>query len=284
MVDSRCSKCDWGKSTDKKTYFDKYYSTYLKDKSRHSEIQSKQIYQSYIFPPAVTVVFDDTVILQASDLFGVNIHAIKLLGSIEKQDYSTITNGSFTESQSTDTRLYVIKGHIYNLFAEYNMLKHLSNYAKPNFEIANFVLSIKDINDIKLAMPPVTDIMGDYNQMSDSVCSNETRQNAIKYHIQRFCELLLKIANVQSVNSTGKLFAEYFIKKTLRYEELMSKPGYFNWAQIYGDKTNNDPSDVGTSYDDQNNPSAIPDESATNTYDMEDVEGDDDDRELVKIE
>jgi hypothetical protein len=51
-----------------------------------------------------------------------------------------------------------------------------------------------------------------------------------------FCEMCLKILT-EGAADTSTLrggFVAHIVKKVLRLDELVSKPGYFNWSLLYG--------------------------------------------------
>ena len=63
-------------------------------------------------------------------------------------------------------------------------------------------------------------------------------REVVSFCIETFCEMCLKIWN-DTDKETEKLrhdFVSYLVKKILRAEELLSKPGHFSQALLYGDK------------------------------------------------
>lgn len=183
------------------------------------------------------------IVLDLANKLKINHRLISALGAVERQEYHDIESGIYTPNEPEardDFRIYLLDTHIKNLITEYNRLRYFYRLAHPNSELS-LLIDASGISKHKLASLPAAlpDICGDYNLRYDYVVRTKKPREAVAYCIQTFCEMCLHIWGDEKVDETGKLrhdFVQWIVKKILRAEELMSKPGHFNWSLLFGEK------------------------------------------------
>lgn len=186
--------------------------------------------------------FNFNSVLDLSHKLKISQWELVSLGAKEKIEYSEILAGKYVPPEATqrhDTRIYVISGHIKNLITEYNMLKWFHQLGKPPMDLVKLV-DASGINKHKMGElhKKLPNIYNEFNARLDYFKRHKKPREIVSFCIQTFCEMCLLVWN-DTDKETERLrrdFVEYIVKKILRMEEMLTKPGYFNWALIYGEK------------------------------------------------
>ncbi len=182
------------------------------------------------------------IILNLSNRLKVNHRLLSALGATEKQEYSDISSGAYIPSEVEDknsTRALAIDSHITNLITEYNQLRFFNKLIRPPMDLSA-IIDASGINKHKIAelsgLLPA--IFNNYTARFAYFRQHKKAREIVAFCIQSFCEMCLKLLD-DTNKETERLrrnFVEHIVKKTLRNEELLTKPGYFNWSLLYGDK------------------------------------------------
>lgn len=280
-------------------YYDEYKQKYFDEKASlvisalqniiphdaHTSSYTPKSYAEYdSWVPNINILTD------LANRIGVNYHLLTALGAYEQQDIAQIRNGSYIPREEDDkygTRTYIIDSFIKNLLTEYNQLRLFAKIIKPDPNLAAIIdksgISRHRLSDIKLP-----DIYDDYNEILTYVRGILKPRDIVAFCIQRFCEMCLKILDDNNAE-TAKLrkdFVTYFVNKTLRFEELITKPGYFNWSILYGEKEIKEK--VADSNYDRNlgdDHAAVDDDTETPmSLDAFDIEEDPDDEDAAEVD
>lgn len=186
--------------------------------------------------------FNFNMILDLANKLKVNHRLLSALGAVEKQEYSEVQSGAYIPPEAehrNDTRIYVVNTHVKNLITEYNQLRFFHKLVKPPIDLS-IIIDNSGVNKHRIAElgSKLPDIFNNYNNRFTYVHRFKKPREIVSFCIETFCEMCLRIYT-DGEKETEKLrhdFVDYFVKKTLRSEELLSKPGHFNWSLLYGDK------------------------------------------------
>jgi len=314
--DNKCTQCAMHNTyqqiqdADAVAYYRVHVNTYLAERDKFQALD-------IMLKPATTIVtatipsvanenleklnkwsFDFNTVLDLANKLKINHRLISAIGAVEKQDYADVQSGVFLPSEADskyDTRVYTIDTHIKNLITEWNQLRNFHRLVKPTASLSQLVddsgISKHNIVDLAKYLP---DIYDDYNRRFNYIRDHKKPRDIVAFCIQTFCEMCLQIWN-HSAPTTEKLrhgFVNYFIRKTLRGEELMSKHGYFNWALLYGDKepktsdsnTSRDIDEVEREDEDNSDDDGISSTAAPfSTADLDVEDSDDEDANQIKV-
>ncbi|SIP85884.1 Hypothetical protein PACV_169 [Pacmanvirus A23] len=252
----KCSKCGIDsayilKPDDKQSmnYYREYRDIYKKERDEFAVLVETE--KVVALPPKDVSNFGTeyakwtpnfNIILDLANKLKINHRFLSALGSVEKQEYTEVANGHYIppEPESTvDTRIYLVDTYIKNLITEYNQLKFFNRLVKPPIELSQMIdnsgINKHKIADLATMLP---DIYAEYNDRFAYFQRYKRPREVVMFCVQTFCEMLLRIHATGDAN-TMRLrhdFVAYFVKKTLRYEELTTKAGQFNWSLLYGDK------------------------------------------------
>lgn len=266
MEGLQCTKCGLagtGDSVAASAFYRKYKDNYVRDRLELSIVDVKQSV-SFVAAPATeyaqlyaTWTFNFNIVLDLAHKTKVNQRVITAMGAVEKQDYADIQSGEYIPSETDErwaTRVFVINSHIKNFITEYNQIRFFYRLNKPSMDLSALVdssgISKHAISELEKQLP---DVYKDYNARFEWFSRNKKPREIVDFGIQSFCEMCLEIYSDQNPK-TEKLrhdFTNYIVKKILRSEELLTKPGQFNWALLYGEKETKAASD---SYDMNLNP------------------------------
>lgn len=252
-----CSKCGIintyilnPTSKNSMTYYREFHGVYLRERDEFAAIGD--VFTNTAPKPVSDVSkyasdytnwsFNFNVVLELANKVKVNHRLLSALGAVERQEYAEIQSGAYIPpetEQRTDTRIYLIDSHVKNLITEYNQVRFFHKLVKPSIDLSQLIDN-SGINKHRIAElgKKLPDIFDDYNLRFAHVQRHKKPREIVSFVLQTFCEMCLKIWN-DGEKETEKLrhdFVEYFVKKVLRAEELLSKPGYFNWSLLYGDK------------------------------------------------
>lgn len=248
-----CKKCKISmdyitKSTSKEAlgYYREYRSVYEQEKAEFSVIEqatAKPKQQSKpSYPEYDNWTFNFNLVLDLANKLKINHRLIAALGAVEKQEYNDVQSGTYIPKEAeerNDTRIYVINSHIKNLLTEYNQIRFFHRLVKPPMDLSTIIdnsgINKHQISELSQKLP---DIYNDYNSKFEYIRTHKKPREIVNFTIQSLCEMCLQLWNDADKN-TARLrhdFVEYFVKKIIRAEELLSKPGHFNWSLLYGEK------------------------------------------------
>ena len=248
-----CTKCGITVGSDANTkgsmgIFRQYKSVYIKDRDtvttpviiRETRTNAKSDANNYeeeykSFAPNFSVV------TELADKLKVNQKLLLALGATEKIEYNDIISGKYIPPEVEEInapRVYTLDAYIRTLYIEWNQLRIFYRYQKPNNELNKLIdasgVSRQDLQNIMATLP---DIYDDYTRRLEYVKRHLKPRDIIGFCLQVFCEKVLSILSADGPGAKlAALFAEYIVKKILRNDELVSKPGYFSWSVIFGDK------------------------------------------------
>jgi hypothetical protein len=235
-------------------YYREFRDVYLRERQEFS-IQSSEVVER---PPVkeqgaassatdmaaeyATWAANFNIILTLAGHLKINHRLLSALGSVEKQEYADVQSGAFIPPEIEDknsTRAITIDAHIKNLLTEYNQLRNFHKLTRPSPYLAAIV-EASGINKHKIAelSKVLPSVFNDHTARLDYFRKHKKAREIVAFCIQSFCEMCLRLWD-DPHKETEKLrhaFVEYIVRKTLRGEELISKPGHFNWSLLYGDK------------------------------------------------
>lgn len=246
-----------------------------------------------------------SAVVALSEKLKINQRLFLAMGATERIEYTEIENGKYippeTEERSA-TRVYTLNAYIRSLYIEWSQLRTFYRLLKPNSELANLIessgINRADIHEVMASLPDVYD---DFSLRFEHVQWKLKPRDVVSFCIQTFCEKCLTILdqsnhsgnkNAKSIAKISTMFVEYIVAKILRNDELMSKPGYFSWSIIFGDKDSKE--DV-VDNDGEGGPDAAPPADDTGeevafsmeAFDVEDDTGDmpdDDPGNQIRVE
>lgn len=283
-----CSKCGLAPGTTPAEYFAKYASTYAD--ARHDDVgvvapTAKPMPDTSKFnADYADWTYDFSIVLDLASKISVNHRLLSALGAYVGVQYADILSGAYIPGESDDrqsTRAAVVNSHVHTLLAEYNRLRYYSNMLKPPYDLAAVVDASNYprhlLAGLESALPDVYD---DYNERYLHVSIAKRPREIVEFCIQAFCQRCLRIWSDgdDAASRLRRDFVTYVTKKILRGEELMTKPGHFNWSLLHGDAKEK-AYDSNTARDEPEEQQAAEDtEDDPMTTDAFDVEpGDDDD-------
>jgi hypothetical protein len=290
-VNNVCNKCKMPRdSKAQQLYYREHKDTYIQDKRESIvsviQTQSQKTNTTIVDTSELDKwIFNFNIILDLANKIQVNQKILIALGAVEGKEYSEVESGAYIPIEAdarNDTRIYVLNGCIKTLITEYNQLKYFHKLARPLSDITDIINS-SGINKYQLTElhKKLPDIYNDYNPKFAYIQRTRKPHDIEQFCLQSFCEMAIKIW-IDTNKETEKLrqgFVQYIVKKILRGDEMLTKPGHFSWALIYGDKDGNDSNYVdGDEYDEQEEGALDDDEEtpAPFSQDAFDVEQDGD--------
>jgi Pyruvate/2-oxoacid:ferredoxin oxidoreductase delta subunit len=173
----------------------------------------------------------------------INQKLLVCLGATEKQPYMDIESGSFIPPETehkTDTRIYRIISYINELMTGYNTLRFYGQIDKPTLtqSLIGEIIAASNMRD-KLGelAKSLPDIYDEVQQRITYFSTTHKPREIVDFCVQYFTELCLRILDTGGAD-TEKIrseFVKFIVKRILRADEMITKPGYFNWSMIYGD-------------------------------------------------
>ena len=256
FAESKCKKCgiSLGMYGDPHAaasvaVYEKYAETYDREFAEFSQLESRDE-----TPPVCPTTdakylaeykewtFDFDICLDLAGKTRINHRLLMSLGAIERQEYADVLSGAYIPPEAEhvyDTRIYVLDSHIKNLMTDYNILRYFGRAIKPPADIASLIegsnIDRHKIDELAVVLP---EVFNDYNARLMAVKMNMRARDIVSFCVQSLCEMCLRIWDDTNAD-TEKLrhdFVDHAIKKIFRGEELLTKPGYFNWSLLYGDK------------------------------------------------
>jgi hypothetical protein len=253
---NNCTKCNIVNNmilnpanADSLSYYNKYKKSYEREREEFAEKIEREV---IVKPPRAVKTYEGdyakwtfnlNILLDLANKLKINHRLLSGLGAIERQDYADVLNGTFIPAEpedKNDTRIYKLDTHIKNLATEYNMLKYFHRLIKPPVDLSTLIdnsgINKYKISDLAKKLP---DIYGDFNARFNWFRQNKNPPEIVSFCIQSFCEMLLKIYN-DADTETATLrrdFVHYFVKKVIRGEEMVTKPGHINWSLMSEDKS-----------------------------------------------
>jgi hypothetical protein len=227
------------------------------------------------------------IILELATKLKINHRLLSAMGSVEKQTYEDIQSGAYIPAEVDDrnaTRIFVIGTHIKNLLTEYNQVRFFHRLIKPPQDLLALIDS-SGVPKHKIAelAKKLPDVYDGYNEKFTYIQRVKKPREIVEFCIQSFCQICHKIYDNPD-KETEKLrheFCNYIVRKILRSEELLTKPGHFNWSLLYGDKQSETTFEAREDDDDEARDSDAEDDDVGDTdapladnFDMEDADED----------
>lgn len=301
-----CTKCGISVGTGANTsgainIFRQHKSAYNRDKN---EIDTLVISPPVISQPAPNKYTEYenfapnfSVVATVADKLGVNQKLLLALGATEKIEYADILSGKYIPpevEERNSPRIYTLDSYIRTLYIEWNQMRVFYRYQRQNSDIARLIessnISRQDLSSVMQTLPDIDD---NYLQRFEYIKWNLKPRDIVSFCIQVFCEKVLKILAVEGPGAKiARLYAEYIVKKILRNDELVSKPGYFSWSVVFGDKESkqdvgeadaSEPAEIETDRNDDGNEFAM----SLEAFDVEedpDADPDDDPANQVRVD
>jgi hypothetical protein len=135
------------------------------------------------------------------------------------------------------------------LITEYNKLRFVFRLSNPPEYIIK-LLNHHQLTRGQIETAHLPTIANELNIKIESIRLEYKAIDIVKYCIQEFCSLCLNLLKYkhQATDRTQQAldthitkmvheFTIYNITTILKSDELLTKPGWFNWTIIYGDKT-----------------------------------------------
>lgn len=223
-------------------YFNKYQQKFIQEKKEMAITAAvNQEISKPADPKPTSWTPNFNIVLDLADKLGINYRILQAMGSTEKQNYEDIVTGVYIPPETDDrynTRIYVIDGHIKSLLTSYNQLRYFYRTVKPTIAMTSLI-SESGFERHKLQdLANLPSIIGDYNNNFQYVQRTLKPREVVTFCIQSFCELCLDVWNQDSSETVTlrHMFIKQFVARLVRSEELVSKPGYFNWALLYGNR------------------------------------------------
>jgi hypothetical protein len=283
-----CDKCGYQNKQDK-AYFDKYFSTYEKRNEDIVIVPEPKSIQLHAEQAPVEYPFSDNMdaVIELADKLNINRKHLECLGSTEGIQFTLIKSGQYIPPQpefTIDTQIYNVFSRVMYLQYEYNILRNFTQAPKGN-PLASFITAEKidkwKLQEISSILP---DIYDNFNEKFEAFKLTRKPRELHTWLICEFSRKLMTIFNAKDakIHAICKAFFFYICKKILRYDEMLTKRGWFNMSLLYGDggeqliKTTTDViEDSTTTAQDDDNPFDVSD------FGMED--GDLEDGEEVEI-
>ena len=245
MKNGVCVKCELGK--DNKAYYKKYNAKYSAEMAAQSVTSRPEPALARVISLAHIEEYRDwvynfNVVLELANSLSVNHQLILVLGAIERQPYAEVKSGKFIPREVEDryaTRILLADSYVKNLMMEYNQLRYFHRLVKPPYELANIVagsgLPKHRLSELVTLLPEIYD---DYTARFTAVQMTKKPKDTLLFCIQTLCEkcLLIFSGGSEPIDKLRKSFVVYFMGKILKADELLTKPGYFNWSLLYGDR------------------------------------------------
>lgn len=282
-------------SRDSVAYYKRWRETYERERDEFAikwtapaaPVQSKPVTQddSALTAEYANYAYNFNVVLDLASRLKINHRLLSSLGAIERQNYDDVVNGTYIPPEPTrryDTRVFVLRSHAKNLITEYNMLMNFARLVKPPPDLLAVMnasgISKQNWGKLGDQLPPV---YNDYDARFAYIQRTKKPREIVEWCIQALCEMCIRIYSDGS-KETEKLrheFVSHYIRKITRGDELLTKPGQFNWALIYGEKEQRDKTDINA---DREEPEAADEKAPLNQtgfdidVDPDAEEGDDD--------
>lgn len=306
--ETACTKCGMiiGASSGQQggiNVFRQYKAVYLRDRN---ELNSSAIpATARVYKPADTSKYESeystfaanfSVVTTLADKLNVNQKLLLALGATEKIEYNDILSGKYIPREVEERnapRIVTLDAYIRTLYTEWSQLRVFYRFQKPNSEITKLIDSANiPRHELANVIGTLPDIYDDYSSRFEYVKWKLKPRDIVAFCIQTFCEKALAIWSIDGPGAAlAKLFTAYIVGKILRNDELVSKPGYFSWSAVFGDKeskrdlaeTDAEPStEVQVDTTDDMNETAM----SLEAYDVEedpDAEPDDDPANQVRV-
>jgi hypothetical protein len=251
--ENTCTKCGMviGASSGQQggiNVFRQYKAVYLRDRN---ELNSSAIPTTApVYKPAEVSKYESeystfaanfSVVTTLADKLNINQKLLLALGATEKIEYNDILSGKYIPREVEERnapRIITLDAYIRTLYTEWSQLRVFYRFQKPNSEITKLIDSANiPRHELANVIGTLPDIYDDYSSRFEYARQKLKPRDIVAFAIQTFCEKALAIWSVDGPGAAlAKLFAAYIVGKILRNDELVSKPGYFSWSAVFGDK------------------------------------------------
>lgn len=244
-------------------------AAYLRDRAEMSSVK--------VIEPAAaarSVTYDDTmrewrgdfgIVVGLANRLKINKNLLACLGGMEKAVYEEVLSGKFipVDPELSDRTTTLIE---YNRML-YREWSGISMRPGPNTPLGKFA---EELRGEKLES-----IYGDFNEKLDSARVVVKPRVLVEWLLQRICEVCVAILDGPGHKTMREEFVKYILQKMMRSDQLKTKPGYFPWAIIYGDKTQRDEKQEGDDEGDEGGEGDMDDDGGDFDVEEEDQTGED---------
>lgn len=192
--------------------------------------------------PLARWAYNFNIFLDLAAKLKINHRLLTGLGAFERQEYDAVLNGTFLppEVHTRDsTRIYKLVAHARYFIAEYGKLRalHKSHRPAPYFldMLDQVGVSRHNLEMLEEKLPPIR------INLDATVATARTAlkpRELVEYFSQLFCELCVRIWGQEELPELCRAFVERTVRHVLREEEVLTAPGKFNWAIIFGTREN----------------------------------------------
>ncbi len=281
-----CKKCGYDGIDD--TYLSKYMPNYIAEK-RPQIIAPITKKAARVNEPVEPFVENFGVITELATLLGINHKLITSLCSTENVNYKHVVDGTIIPRESNirfEPRVYLLDTIVRNFLVSYMQLRNLSSIIYPPRDLVAIVEGSGFPKHRLIELSKLLPLVGDgyiarFNHMQWTLKSRLMSM----FCIQSLCEISLQILNDSAADTLTlrtNFVANYF-KKIIRQDELVSKPGYFSWTLLYGDREPKVSNEIEVT-----NTADFDDETETNPFDLGNLDLEDEDPDdannLINVE
>jgi hypothetical protein len=268
--DNKCTKCGMGRTKPAKQseallFYKKHKDKYNKDKEefmgapvssatkiRGAELGVKERKEKYDVEYKEWS-FDFNTIMSLAEKIGISQNILNCVGAIERQDFNEVKSGKVIPSEAEEkynTRAYNIAAHIKNIIMRYNNVRYYVSLSRPLADITDLIdksgVPRHKYKDLTSMLPEVAN---DFKLRFDYFVANRKPRELVSFCLQTMCEMCLAIwsggDNKEDNKITEKLrhsFVKWVMGEIIKSEEMISKPGQFNWNLLYGDRAGSEKS------------------------------------------
>lgn len=210
--------------------------------------------------------YNFSMVMKATELLeGVTTDTIEAIGSTEGRDYSDVQGGNDRPpppESVTDPRIIAADGQVRVFLTNYNLLRHYHRLTRGARTKAQHIEELLDAAGVprheheKLhgLLPALSGEV--YRARVGAMMRLRGAEDVYKFVIEQLCTMAVTVSTLPAEPSwlaaLGKLFSINELKKILRHEMLLSKPGKFNFlifSAPEGDEEGADSIALGTSDD-----------------------------------
>lgn len=292
----KCSQCGYKPNLTPLAYYKEHLPAWIEEKKGWAITPPKMVearvieWDNSYEKEYVSWSYNFNIVLDCASKLKINHRLLSVMGATEKVDYAEILSGAYIPPEAenrNDTRIYVLTTHIKNLMTEYLQLKNFHKLTKPSMDLTQ-VVENSGVGKYRMAEigAKLPDIFNDFNARFAYIQRTKKPREIVNFCIQAICEMALRIFGLPSDpdHALRKTFIQYFMAKIFKLEETLTKPGYFSWSLLYGDKDQKETKDSNFTADDTDDGTVLDspqdDEEdtpfGTDAYDMEDDDDPDD--------
>lgn len=286
-----CEKCNMSTSmftnsnnTPAKEIYAKYAEVWDDEKKMLKPPETIRIV-GQIAPPAdfsskfETWVYSTTAVLELAEKVSVDAKYLLSLGGMEKHTFEEMPEfvDDLPEPEYMyDSRAYRVSAYVMKIITSYLGLRGYFEIIKPLWLVKSIVDASKLTGDsLQKEISSLPSINTDYLAEFKWVRTNRSPKTTLEFALHSLCTILL---NVWSDSAVAQAFVRGMVNYIMNSEEVLSKPGYFNWGLVFGVQQTPETQETKTIYGEdttENDPTEDKDPMSIAALDV-DVDPDDD--------